>query len=60
MVMSETVRVLTIIESCKSNMGLIVVEANVERLTWNDCLYFNLIYITCAFHLPPKHIPLII
>ena len=46
--------------SCDNHMGLIVVEANVERLTWKDYLYFNLIDTMCVFCLPPKQIPLVI
>ena len=30
------------------------------RLTWNDYLYFNLIYVMCAFCLSHKQIPLVI
>ena len=41
--------------SCESHM-----EVDVEMLTWNDYLYFNLIYAICAFCLPPQQIPLII
>ena len=49
-------RVLMLSRSCESNMGLIAVEG----LMWKDYLYFNLIYVTCAFRLPPKQIPLAI
>ena len=53
-------RVLMISGSCESNMELIVVEADLEGLKWKNYLYFNLIYVTCAFRLPFKQIPLVI
>ena len=31
-----------------------------KRAEWKDYLYFNLIYATCAFCLPPKQISLVI
>ena len=40
--------------SCDSHVGLTVVEADVERFTWKDYLYFNLIDAMCVFRLPPK------
>ena len=42
---------LMISGSCESHEGLIVEEVDVERPTWKDYLYFNLIYVTCAFRL---------
>ena len=40
--------------SCDSHVGLTVVEADAERLTCKDYLYFNLIDVMCIFRLPSK------
>ena len=50
----QWVKVLMVSGSCDSHVGLTVVEVDVERLTWKDYLYFNLIDALCVFHLPPK------
>jgi len=46
--------------SCESRVEFIVEEANMEKITSKDYLYFNLIYVMCAFCLPPKQISLVI
>ena len=53
-------KALLVSGSCDSHVRITVVEADVERLAWKDCLYFNLIDAICVFRLPPKQIPLVI